>query len=59
MDPTTAAGTAVLAFKLALFALLIRASRRATIAVRKGEDARAAAPGTVLETPAAPLRDAA
>jgi len=55
MDPTTAAGIVVLVFKLGLFALLVRASRRATRAVRESGAARAEAP----ETPTAPLRDAA
>ena len=63
MDPTTAAGIAVLVTKLGLFALLVHASRRASRAVREAEAARAAPdPGArqAIHAPSpAPLREAA
>ena len=63
IDPTTAAGVAVAVSKLAFFALLIHASRRATRAAREAETARAAPDRAALtpETPPATahLRDAA
>lgn len=63
MDPTTAAGVAVLIAKLGAFALIIRASMKATRAVREVEARRAtereadAARGRTA--PAEPLREAA
>jgi hypothetical protein len=42
MDPTTAAGTAVAVSKLALFAVLVCASRRASREVREIEARKAA-----------------
>lgn len=63
MDPTTAAGVAVAVSKLAFFALLIHASRRATRAAREAEAARAvsdrAAPDPETPPVPAPVREAA
>ena len=63
MDPTTAAGIGVAVSKLAFFAVLIHAPRRAGKAVREAEAARAVSetetsgPGATPEP--APLREAA
>lgn len=63
MDPTTAAGIGVAVSKLAFFAVLIHATRRAGKAVREAEAARAVskteAPAPEATPAPAPLREAA